>query len=128
MPFRAVDTRRLGDAGRIGNGMSDDWSLLADADGVVRLPSTAAAVTFNLTVAGTRGFGGYLTVTPARVFSPVSTINWIGDDRTLANGGVIALAASPSAGVGSLTVSCGASADSSTHYVLDITGYYVVGT
>jgi hypothetical protein len=90
------------------------------------IPSTAAAVTYNLTVTGTAS-SGWLVMTPARQVTNVSSINWMTSGVTLANGGTVQLGLSPpppdGSGPGSVSVYCGGTS-ASTHFIIDVTGYF----
>lgn len=121
-PYRSVDTREFGPAGRLSAGFSEDWDVWTDWDGKPKIPQSAAAVTFNLTVVETAG-NGFLAIYPAGTeYGGISTINWTGNGVILANGGTVALGTSAGTGAASVTVECGGFA--STQYIIDITGYY----
>jgi hypothetical protein len=122
VPYRSFDTRDFGADGRLSAGQGWDWDLWTDGNGNPRIPQAAAAVTFNLTVTQTTGAGGWLAVYPANsAFPGVSSINWFASGLDLANGGTVALGQSVFTGAGSVQVGCGAG---STHYMIDVTGFY----
>jgi hypothetical protein len=83
--------------------------------------SQATAVTFNLTVVGTTSDFGYLGVNPGTdSVEHSSHINWSSAGQVLANAGTV--------GVDSdlqITVMCGGAGGASTHFIVDITGYYI---
>jgi hypothetical protein len=81
--------------------------------------SGAVAVTYNLTITQTIGAGNLALYRYGDPFPGVSSINWVRSNEDLANGGVV--------GLGSLyyaNVLCGGLAGSSTHLVVDVTGYH----
>ena len=86
------------------------------------VPAGATAITFNLTVTGTTGAFGYLSMVPGDAASATtSTINWDGPGKTLANGGTVKLDANRQ-----VKVFCSdPAAISSTEFILDVTGYYL---
>jgi hypothetical protein len=122
LPSRLLDSR-------YGNGLSGRFAMgIARGFGVVNravgdagrnIPSTAVAVTGNLTVTGqTRT--GWLTITPVPDNQPpTSTLNFpVGDNR--ANGVTVAVDG------GSLSVVYnGATGSDTTHAIFDVTGYFV---
>jgi hypothetical protein len=120
-PYRSVDSRAFGDSGKLHALEGWDWDLWRDENSNPRIPSGAAAVTYNLTVTQTEG-GGWLAVYPANSQYPgVSSINWVASGVDVANGGTVALGPSAFTGPGSVQVGCGAGG---THYIIDVTGYY----
>ena len=137
-PQRAYDSRVDDPPGPISAGEAFTTSMAVSG-----VPERTAAVAFNLTATGGSG-SGYLTTTPGDSMSPpvASTINWWRPNQTLANGSVVALpvtsnGASPlstDAG-GEPTASTGVNGTlplpvttfaggGSTHYVIDVAGYY----
>lgn len=126
-PCRAVDTRH--GAGPIPRGtvysfvVTGTASLASQGGNAAGcgVPSTATAVTLNLTVTGTTG-DGYISVYAAGGVRPTaSTLNWIASGQTIANGTVAQVGLS--SGVGMVSVY----ASDTTSLVADITGYYVPG-
>ena len=85
------------------------------------VPGSATAVTFNLTVADTTGDSGFLSVNPG-VDSVVrsSHVNWFGPRQIHANAGTVGVAEGLQ-----MTVVCGGSPGAATHFIVDVTGYYV---
>ena len=85
-----------------------------------QIPETAVAVTYNLTVTETSG-SGFLAVFPADVAWPGNaSINWTGSNQTVGNGGTVAIGFLD--GPAQMRVAMGGTG--STHYIIDITGYY----
>ena len=82
------------------------------------VPAGATAVTANVTVTQTTG-AGYLAVNPGgNTTVGASTINWSGNNLDIANGVNLTLDASRQ-----LTVIAGGGG--STHFIIDIMGYYL---
>jgi hypothetical protein len=122
-PYRSVATPSFGLA-KLRSGESDDWDVWTDVNGARQIPSTAKAVTYNLTITQTEG-AAFLAIIPARTgFAGISNINWTANNVDLANGGTVGLGTSTATGPGSCTVICGG-VGSATHYLLDITGYFL---
>jgi hypothetical protein len=118
-PTRILDTRSgLGLSKRFVSHTPKSFSVAA----VAPIPSGAIAVTGNLTVTGQTS-AGYVTAGPTVGATPAfSTINFPrGDDR--ANGVTVALAADGTLAV----VFVGSAANSTTHIVFDVTGYFLAG-
>jgi hypothetical protein len=86
------------------------------------VPTTATTILFNLAVTGTAGgSAGALLMWAAGATQPVaSSINWTGAGQTLANSVTSACDSSQD-----VQVKCVASAGSSTHFIIDVIGYYV---
>ena len=118
-PLRILNT--LGGVGLSGTFASSAPRTLLVA-GVGGIPSTATAVTANLTVTQ-QSAAGYLSVTQTPTASPAtSTLNFpLADNR--ANG-----LFAPLDGTGHLSVVYKASPGAHTHVILDVTGYFVPGT
>jgi hypothetical protein len=84
------------------------------------VPKGATAVTANVTITGTVGAGS-LTVNPFGVTTHnTSTINWFAAGQTLANGVTLTLG-----GNRQVTVVCSGTASAATHFIIDVTGYYL---
>ncbi len=82
------------------------------------VPAGANAVMANVTVTGTTGGFGYLAINPGGdTVEGASTINWFGAGQTLANG--VALSINGSRQV---TVIC--NGGGSTHFIIDVQGYF----
>ncbi len=62
-PYRAVDTRKQGEAGRLISGNTVQHAIWTDENGVGKIPETSGAVTYNLTVTQTGG-NGFLAIFP----------------------------------------------------------------
>ena len=85
------------------------------------IPAGAIAITGNVTVAETGAPAGYLTVMPGDAAAPVgSTVNWFGPNQTIANSFVSRLDANRQ-----VKVFCGGAPAPDTHFILDVTGYYL---
>lgn len=119
-PYRCIDTRAF-NLGPFPSGQLFDIDLWTDEFGTPRIPSSASAVTFNLTITETVG-SGFLAVFPADSdFPGVSNINWSGP-VTIANGGTVALGPSPVLGAGCVSVLGGGGG--ATQFIIDITGWF----
>jgi hypothetical protein len=117
-PCRIVDTRNANgvDGGPLlhGNAAARNFQVR----GTCGVPSTAAAVTINVTVV-TPTSSGFLTLWPSGGAQPtVSTINFVPADNVLANGAIVPL----STAVDDLSVFFGGAG--TTHLVIDVTGYF----
>ncbi len=75
---------------------------------------------FNLTVTNTAGSGALAVVSASAPDPTTSRINWFASGQILANG-----LTSACDGSQDVKVKCVASAGGSTHFILDVTGYYV---
>lgn len=118
-PYRSFDSRVFTE-GFILWGESGSIDLTTDVNGRQKIPVNAVAVTYNLTVTGTFGFYGYLSLFPAAAAIPsASSINWFAPGLDLANGGVVALSG------GDVGVACGNVFETGTDFIIDITGYYI---
>ena len=122
-PYRTYDSRAYPDGLMLWND-EIHFDVITDANGNLRIPSDAVAVTYNLTVTGTYGVKGFLALYPADIFWPGnSSINWFAPELDLANGGVVALG--NYSGPGQIAVYCGNIFDTATDFIIDITGYYL---
>jgi len=109
-PCRAVDTRG---SSPLGQGEQRNFAIR----GVCGVPSTAAAVSMNVSITGATT-ASFLTVWPTGGPRPnVSTINFTGADQSLGNGAIVGLGTTPN----DLAVF---NASGSVHVLLDITGYF----
>ncbi|MGA3056474.1 MAG: glycosyl hydrolase family 18 protein [Candidatus Limnocylindrales bacterium] len=118
-PGRILDTRsNTGLAGPFGSHVARTWQVTG---GVV--PSSATAVTGNLTVTGQTS-RGYLYVGPEPMNNPTtSTLNFpVGDDR--ANAVTVALGAGGTLSVTYASPTLGPTA----HVIFDVTGYFTPDT
>jgi hypothetical protein len=115
-PCRLVDTRAA-DGPALAGGSTRSFLVTGGTCGV---PSTAVAVSVNLTAVGA-GAAGYLTVYPGNsVFAPVvSNVNFFAG-QTRANNAVVPLATD---GSGTIKVKNGSAA--AVHFVLDVNGYFL---
>lgn len=122
-PYRAIDSRALGGDGLMYPGREVYFDATSDATGVQRIPPTAIAVTYNLTVTGTTGAGGFIALFPAgQPWPGNSSINWFTSGIDLANGGVVALG--NRTGPGQVSFYAGQVSGASAYVILDITGYF----
>ena len=122
-PYRAIDSRSLGGDGLMYPGREVYFDATSDATGVQRIPPTATAVTYNLTVTATTGVGGFIALYPAgQPWPGNSSINWFAGGIDLANGGVVALG--NRTGPGQVSFYAGPVLGTSAYVILDITGYF----
>ena len=92
-PYRSIDIRSIPSCP---SNEFDDWDVWTGQNGSARIPSNAAAVTFNLTATGTEGVPGFLSISPAGARLPdVSTLNWVNAGADVADGGTVKLAPRP---------------------------------
>jgi hypothetical protein len=123
-PFRAYDSRWVGAAGpllantsrtvSVKDAHNTDTGAVTSADVV---PPAARAISYNLTITGTVGFG-FLAITPGdEVTFGASAINWSNTGQDLANGGNVGVNAARE-------VKVFAGFTGSTQFIVDVTGYY----
>lgn len=124
-PYRAYDSRLAGVPSpgilaRLTNRVVSVVNAIGSSGAIVApnvIPSTARAVTYNLTATGTTG-DNFLAVAPGLAASTtVSAINFSAN-QTLANAATVSL------DNGTVKVFCGDNVGSS-HFIIDITGYYI---
>lgn len=121
-PYRSYDSRQDPD-GLLTWGDGVFFDVITDVNSSPRIPASAVAVTFNLTITGTFGSYGFLTVYPAGAANPgSSSINWFAPGLDLANGGVVSLGNIN--GPGQVVVDAGNVPGTATDFIIDITGYY----
>jgi hypothetical protein len=114
-PCRVVDTR--GAAGTNGGPALTNAIRSFTIRGFCGVPSTAKAVSLNVTVANASS-SSWLTVWPSNVAKPfVSMINFEPTDPALANGIIVGL------GTASQDLSV-ANAIGTVHAIIDVTGYF----
>lgn len=127
--IRVYDSRvPAPDPGRLGVGDARVVSVKDQRDqtgavvgGGENIPAGATAVVGNITVTGTAGAGGYLTIMPGDAATPQgSSINWFGSDQDIANAFTAKLDVSRQ-----LKIFCGGPPGPSTHVIVDISGYYL---
>ena len=127
-PFRAYDSREAQPSpGTLGLGQSRTINIKdkrAVAGGAIVtadvVPAGATAVTANVTVVNTI-LSGFLTVNPGGTTEiTAATVNWSGTGQILNNG--VNLTINPA--TREVTVIAGGAPGSSTHFVIDITGYF----
>ena len=128
-PCRVVDTRPGGiQTGVVTSSTNRDFQITGSVPGsTCAIPSTARAVSLNLTVVGPTQ-SGFVSLFPSSASFPgISTINVQAGEPALANGALVALkfaggvAVEPSLrgiyGVGS--------GSATTHLLIDVTGYFI---
>jgi hypothetical protein len=121
-PYRTLDSRSYADGFMFG-GDEVVFSVLVDEFNVPRIPNTAVAVTYNLTVDGTVGSGFCAAFPGPATWAGNSSINWTGSRQTIANGGVTGIGRLDEDG--QISIYCGPTSRSiGTDFILDITGYY----
>lgn len=87
------------------------------------IPSTAKAVSVNLTVVGPSNYG-HLTAFPYNTTVPiVSNLNYSAGEPALGNGAIVPLTVDPSFQISFLPVLAGGTGNT-LHLVVDITGYF----
>jgi hypothetical protein len=123
-PFRAFDTRvNSDDKFRRGDVFTID--MLTDYQNNPMIPSTATAISFNVTVADTESTFGFVTIFngDASAVPGTSTINWVLPGFAIANGGIVALGA-PGPYVGQIGVALDGAAEAAAEVIIDVTGYF----
>jgi hypothetical protein len=116
-PCRAVDTR-AGFGGIVPASTERKFTM----KGVCGVPSTAKAVSINVTVVTPTQDGFFALWPSGGLYPSVSTINFLAGEPSLANGAIV-----PVAAVGTPDLSTGygtASGTGQSHLVLDVTGYF----
>ena len=84
------------------------------------VPAGATAISCNVTVVDTV-LSGFLTINPGgNVVVNAATINWSGPGQILNNGMMLTLNANRE-----ITVIAGGAPGSSTHFVIDVNGYFL---
>lgn len=118
-PCRFVDTRDSTLQG--GAPLSSFVVKTFTAKGKCGIPSTARAISVNVTVASPGG-AGFLTLYPSGVTKPyVSVVNWKSTDNALANGAVVPLGSSSTNDLSAYEESNGTG---TVQLILDVTGYF----
>jgi hypothetical protein len=123
-PYRAWDSRINNDV--LTGGSTEVIEVYTDTGNVQRIPSNALAVSYNLTVTNTVGWG-FIALYPADISTPnVSSINWTSTNQTIANGGIVAIG-DWNGYYGAVEAYLGPN-DSRvrTDYIIDITGYFIL--
>lgn len=122
-PYRAWDSRKNG--GLLRGGETEIIEMYVDLRGVAQIPSNVVAVSYNLTVTNTTGWG-YIVLYPADSILPdISSVNWTSSGQTIANGGIVAVG-DWGGFVGAVEAYLGPDDRTvSTDYIIDITGYYI---
>lgn len=121
-PVRLYDSRpSKGGGGPIATG--EDRTLSVSHNGPTTepiVPEGAQAISYTLTVTGTAGTNGYLSVTEGgTVGFTVSTINWSTPGTTTANSSVVRIDDNRR-----VKVYCGGPTGVRTNFIIDILGYY----
>lgn len=115
-PCRVVDTRNpvsTNGGPIVGNGGQRDFAIRGNCG----VPSTAKAVSLNVTVTGATT-ASFLSLWPSGATRPVvSTINFTQNDPALANGAIVGL----STNTNDLSVF---NSGGNVHVILDVTGYF----
>ncbi len=116
-PCRVLDTRQPGQGPALTSGVPRTITTV----GKCGIPSTAAALAFNVTATEATS-SGYLALQPGLPTPPAtSTINF-GAGQTRAKHGVLAIGAD---GVGTITIQAVQQSPGSTvHVILDVSGYF----
>ena len=113
-PLRVLDTRN--GFGRLPNGVPERFYVTGFG-----IPATAQAVTANITVTGQTS-AGYLFVGPNNMANPTSSTINVPKGDTRANNATIRIGQ-----YGQLSTTWKGAAGSSTHLIVDVTGYFVPG-
>ena len=120
-PCRFADTRDATLQGGPGQALVTFVVRTLTAKGRCGIPSTAQAISVNVTVANPTG-AGFLTLYPTGVDKPwISVINWVSTDYALANGAVLPLGAASAGEVSAYQESNGGG---TVDLILDVTGYF----
>lgn len=115
-PCRAVDTR-YGNSVNGGPIMGQDSTRNFQMRGVCGVPSTAKAVSLNLTAVQSNT-GGWMTLWPSNLSRPnVAMISFQASDPALANGVIVGVSTNPQ----DLSVY---NNQGTVHVIIDITGYF----
>lgn len=116
-PCRAADTR-AGFGGVMSQGALRNFTI----KGVCGVPVTAKAVSLNATVVAPQA-DGHTVLWPTGGSVPlVSTLNFVAGEPAIANGAIIPVAATTPDLSATYGTCCGGT--STTHLILDITGYF----
>jgi hypothetical protein len=84
------------------------------------VPAGAVAIAYNVTITGTVGGNGFLSINPGgNTSTGTSALNWYASGQKAANASMVKLDASRQ-----ITVVCGGSA-TSTQFIIDVVGYYM---
>jgi hypothetical protein len=129
-PCRLVDTRSGPQPGLLAAGSARAILVTgAVAGSSCNIPSNAKAVSVNLTAVGPT-VQGFLTLYPSSsAFPGVSSLNVLAGTPAIANSALVPLNFDGTAAVEpSIKVVYGTNGGGTTHFVLDVTGYFVDGT
>lgn len=118
-PCRLLDTRTpAGGPALVSSGIRE-----IQVTGACGIPSTAVALSVNITVTGPTGLG-HVRFAPAGVPLPlVSAINY-SPGATRANNAILPLPSEPGAGSGALAAQAFVSDGGTVHLILDVNGYF----
>jgi glucose/arabinose dehydrogenase len=116
-PCRLVDTRGPV-APRGGPALSAGGTRHFDLDGVCGIPATAKALAVNVTVAQPSSMGHLRLWEQGSLMPATSAINF-NAGQARANNGLVSLSAT-----GGVSVFCGIVGTGSTHFILDVVGYF----
>jgi hypothetical protein len=129
-PVRVFDSRfsRFGGAINAGTtrlvNVKNSIDVTTGSDATANaIPQGARAISFTVTVTGTVGAGNVAVLPGTTTTVTASTINWSASGQTLAAGGIVTLGSG--AAERQVTFVVGGPPGSSTHVILDITGYYL---
>ncbi len=129
-PYRTWDSRDFVDGKLISlndaNGQAIALDILVDQDGILAIPETATAITYNVTIVNQTS-AGFLTVSsvlqPPSEAIRTSTVNWSGPGGAIANGSAVAVNVfeGEPGYIGVMVGGPGATTD----FIIDVTGYYI---
>ncbi|MGA7992940.1 MAG: hypothetical protein WCC53_16010 [Thermoanaerobaculia bacterium] len=120
-PCRAVDTRSTA---RVTNAAFANFTI----KNVCNVPSSAVAVSLNLTVVAPTA-AGYLSIWPTGGTAPnVSTMNYASGEPAIANGAIVPVGTGTpdlTLGIGPCPISCPAASPTyQMDVIIDVTGYF----
>jgi|GEM_PF-4855252 len=129
-PYRAFDSRNA--QGPLisldapdGNAVA--LNILANQDGVLAIPDSATAISYNVTIVNQTS-SGFLTVASVsqapRDAIASSTVNWASPGGAIANGSTVAVGMFEDK-PGYIGVIVGGPVDATTDFIIDVTGYYI---
>ncbi len=129
-PCRIFDTRETADPNTTvtaGQPLVNPGPHYFAIRGKCSVPTTAKAVTVNITITGPN-VGGDLRIFPSDVGVPVvSTLNYNANEPALANGAIVPLSATTGATTKDVAIALGMAAASGggrVHVIMDVTGYF----
>lgn len=124
-PYRAYDSRSSGKL-TVGQSPSTSFDPWNDENGDTQIPSGATAVAYNIAAFGTEGVG-FITLYGCFDEQPnTAAVNWHTTGVTSNSAGIIAPSVEARETVTScLLASIGGAEPASTHFTVDITGYFI---